>query len=192
MARVRDYKAEYARRIAGGMSKGLTRGQARGHPEVSKVFTSVQQSASKYNDKLEEGLKLVKNGQPLSSASKSIHVSAERLRNYVIGQGVGEKVSGRWKIGTDNRMREIEIISGGKVHTIRVKDYTTAKLIGEYRNAVKQFLDTNDPSHIDTYRGISIADVKGKRYVFETDENVLYKLHSTGDDNFQNIYKIVA
>lgn len=40
MARQRDYKAEYARRVAKGKAAGLTRGQAAGHPELLKPLVT--------------------------------------------------------------------------------------------------------------------------------------------------------
>lgn len=40
MRKQRDYKAEYARRIASALKRGLTRSQARGHPKMYEPSAS--------------------------------------------------------------------------------------------------------------------------------------------------------
>ena len=75
---MRDFKAEYRRRIQRGLAKGLTRQQARGHQVTTK------RGKSTYDPILERGVKLMRDGRPLSSAAAALHVSTERLRNYII------------------------------------------------------------------------------------------------------------
>ncbi|MCE5322816.1 hypothetical protein LLG46_05800 [bacterium] len=191
MPRQRDYKAEYASRIAQGLAKGLTRGQARGHPEAGKVLASAKPTAG-YNPKLEEAVKHFRRGESLSSAAKSAHVSAERLSSYVASEGIATKTGGRWRLGADDRIRPpIGIFSEGQEIEVTVKGYEQAKLASDYLNAVKRFITTNDPSHLDLYRGQSIVDVHGKRHVFETDENTLYRLNESGDQPYESMYRMV-
>lgn len=191
MARVRDYKAEYARRIARGLARGLTRAQARGHPEAGKPLISGRTTGAAYNPRLEEGVKLIRGGQSLSAAAKTIHADPGTLRSYAAAQGVGEKVGGRWRMGEDTRIREMPVLTAGREITVRVKGYETSKLIGDYWEAVKKFLASNDPSHLDSHRGVSFADAEGRRHIFETDENTIYRLNLSGDDPFENVYRIV-
>jgi hypothetical protein len=191
MARVRDYKAEYARRIERGLARGLTRAQARGHPEAGKPLVSGKSRFSAVDKSLEEGVKLIHRGQTLGSAARSTHVTPERLRNYVVAQGIGEKVSGRWTI-SDFRQREMLIYSNGRELIIKVKGYEPARQIGEYMEAVSRFLDTNDPSFLEPFKNQWVTDTKGKRHVFETRPNVLYRLNAASDRPYESIYKIVA
>jgi hypothetical protein len=51
MARVRNYQAEYARRIAKGLERGFTRAEARGHKEV-KRFAPAMTDIITYVDKM--------------------------------------------------------------------------------------------------------------------------------------------
>lgn len=191
MSTVRNYKAEYARRKASGLAKGLTPGQARGHPEVGKGLASAKLSAG-YNPKLEEAVKQLRRGEPLSSAAKSAHVAVERLRSYIAAEGIAKKTGGRWRLGADDRIRPpIGIFSNGREIEITVRGYERAKLASDYLNAVNRFLKTNDPSHLDPYRGQSVVDVHGRRHVFETDENTLYRLDESGDQPYESMYRMV-
>jgi hypothetical protein len=192
MARQRNYQAEYVRRIARGVEKGLTRSQARGHPEIGNAWVSGKPIVMPYSRELEEGVKAIRGGRSLKAAATSLEISPERLRRYLATQGIGEKQAGRWRIGSDNRPRIIQLFSKGQEHEITVRGYDPAKQIGEYMQAVKQFLDTNDASFLDPYRGHSIRDAQGKLYIFETNENTLYRLTSTSDSTFESIYRIVA
>jgi hypothetical protein len=192
MPSARDYKAEYARRIARGNERGLTRNQARGHPEVGKPLVSGKALAMPYSPELEDGVKAMRGGKSLQLAAYSLGVSPERLRRYVNSQGVGVKEGGRWRIGIDHRLRSILLFSNGQEQVITVKGYELAKQVGEYMQAVKQFLATNDASLLNPYRGHSVPDMQGAHYVFETNENTLYRLHATSDSTFESIYRIVA
>lgn len=183
MAKKRDYKAEYRRRIEQGLTRGLTRNQARGHGNPKQVS---------YNPRLEEGLKAIRKGSPLSKAAKSIHAAPETLRRYVRQAGVAKRKNGRLLIGTDQRKRLMPIFSAGKEHTITVANYDAAFEVGRYMAAVKTFLETNDPSVLKPFKGQSIIDVSGKQYIFETRPNMLYRLQSSQTETFEDVYRIVS
>lgn len=192
MSKPRDYKAEYARRIARGLEKGLSRSQARGHPGAGHTFISGKALVARYDALLEDGVKFIRNGGSLTQAAKAIQTTPERLRNYLIAQGVGLKDAGRWKIGLDSRPRRLPLFSEGKELVITVRGYDPARQVGLYMHAVRQFLDTNDPAPLEQFRGQAVVDITGHRYLFETDENTLYKLHTISDSTFESIYRIVA
>lgn len=188
MARIRDYKAEYASRIKRGLAMGLTRGQARGHPEAGLSLVKHQTSKSIWNERLEEGLKRIRKGDSASAVARQAHVDPGRLRNYLVQQGVGEKNGGRWRIGEDTRMRNILIYSGGKPIEIQVRGYDACKLIGEYMEAVRQFLADQNKSHLKPYDGVSVADINSKSYALETNPNALYRIHISSDRPFEQVY----
>lgn len=192
MAQVRDYKAEYLRRIERGLARGLTRAQARGHPEAGKPMASGRARVVAYNRDLEEGVKLIRGGHSLTASAQSIQTTPERLLNYLTGQGVGTKQGGRWRVSDDHRERDIQLFSNGAQHKIRIAGYDNSRLVGEYMNAVKKFLDTNDPSHLEPFKGVVVTDAKGKRFPLETDPNTLYRLYHISDEPFESVYQIVA
>lgn len=191
MAKKRDYKAEYKRRIEHGLKQGLSRSQSRGHARPGEVKASSIKKPS-YNRRMEEGLKAIRKGQSLSKAAESIKAAPKTLRKYIERTGVAKKEGSRWQIGTDQRPREMLTYSGGRIYTITVSDYDAARKAGLYMAAVQKFLSTNDKSVLNPFIGESVVDVKGKRYVFETRPNVLYRLNASETEPFEDVYRIVA
>lgn len=186
----RDYKAEYAKRVAKGLSSGLTRSQARGHPGPGETLKTAAKSLNQYDPQLEAAVKEIRNGKSLSKASKSVGVSAERVRTYLSGQGIAAKIGRRWQVGKDTRKRSIPIYSQGEMRTITVRGYEAARLIGEYFAAVARFLETNDPAYLQPFVGKSVIDASGVRHPFETDMNTLYRLTQADGGDFQRLYRI--
>ncbi len=192
MARKRDYKAEYRRRVERGLAQGYTRSQARGHPGKGQRYLSGEKVTPHYDRKLESGLKAMRSGKSLTAAARSAHVAPERLRDYAGQTGVARKERGRWMVTRDNRPREMPIYSGGKQLKITVAGYEQAALVGRYMAAVKEFLATNDRTNLDPFVGETVTDVNGRPYVFETRPNALYRLDASGGEPFEEVYKIVA
>lgn len=192
MAAPRDYQAEYARRIAIGEGRGLSRSQARGHARPGEAPVSGRGATPAYDPWLEQGLKAIRAGTPLTRAAPAIGVSPERLRRYVAQTGVVEKRGGRWVVGHDARLRQLPLYSRGRAVTITVAGYEPAALIGRYMAAVRAFLESNDPANLAPFVGESVADVAGKRHVFETRPNVLYRLAAAPAESFEQVYRIVV
>ncbi len=198
--RVRDYKAEYARRIARGLEQGLSRSQARGHPrplEPTKQTTARAGKAgqavkpAKFDRRLEDGFRALRDGQTLTASAKSVRVSPERLRRYVAETGMAKREGQRWIIGPDVRPRVMQMFSNGEVLNVTVNP-DEARLVGAYHSAVGQFLNTNDPAFLQLFEGQFVTDITGKAHPFETDPNALYRLDSTGGDSFEDVYRIVV
>jgi len=194
MARQRDYRAEYARRIERGLARGLSRSQARGHPKVREPLASRPEQApgDRYDPRLELALREMLRGRSLKQAAKDLHVAPERLRNYFAASDFAEKKHGRWTFQQDKIARRMLIYSAGKPVAVTVIGSEQASLIGRYMNAVKAFLRTNDPRHLAPFEGDTVTDQRGTTYVLETNPNVLYRLASTGGDTFEQIYRIVV
>lgn len=192
MARPRDYRAEYQRRIARGLIRGLSRSQARGHPRSGEAPVSPRTSTPAYDPRLEAGLKLFRAGTPLTRSAPTIGVSRERLRRYAIQTGVVEKQRGRWIVIRDNRVRVMPIFSAGRSLTVTIAGYEQAALAGRYMAAVRAFRDSNDPSYLEPFVGEVVTDVRDTWHVFETRPNTLYRLAIGDDETFEQIYRIVA
>jgi hypothetical protein len=190
MVRIRNFQTEYQRRIARGLARGLTRSQARGHPGVGQPHAKPRFTPPRYNAKLERGLRSVREGKTLQQASKSAHVAPERLRNYMIQTGVAEKQGRRWTVGPDLRPRDILVFSRGRGEIITVAGYDQAAEIGLYMQTVKEAMDSGNQSLLDPFVGKAVRDVHGRRHPYETNLNVLYRLHEQGGPTFEQVYNI--
>ncbi len=58
-------------------------------------------------------------------------------------------------------------------------------------SAVGAFLRSNNIRILDQFIDRGVKDIAGKRHVFETNPNTLYRLASSTDDAFEQIYRIV-
>lgn len=188
----RNYAAEYQRRVARGLEHGLSRSQARGHPRPGQAHRSAHASIPAYDRRLESGLKALRSGDTLADAARSVHVSPERLRAYVVQTGVVEKRRGHWTVVQDDRPRDLSLFTAGQALTITVPGYMPAALVGRYMAAVGVFLTSNDPANLTPFVGESVTDSTGIRHVFETRLNVLYRLAAGGGASFEQVYRIVA
>lgn len=83
--RIRNYAAEYARRISRALAMGLTRGQARGHPPAGETYTKRGRRAP--DPKLEQALRGLRETNSLNRAAKAAGVSPERFLLRLEGNG---------------------------------------------------------------------------------------------------------
>ena len=191
MARQRDYKAEYARRIASAAKRGLSRSQGRGHarhneaparPRAGQVVVA--------DDRLEQALRALRQTGNRAAAAKSVGVAPERLRRF-LHENVQIEGRGRTLKISDDRIREMPVISVGKVSLMRLPGFDQSSLNGEYLNAVKEFLETNDIDVLAPFAGRSVIDARGVSHPLETRPNTLRRLAHAGDELFHEIYRLI-
>lgn len=190
--RKRDFKAEYARRIARGQAKGLTRSQARGHPRHHEPHVADIATVRPWDPELEQGLAAIREGRSMTAAARSLGVAPERLRSYVRRTGVAAKERGRWRVGADYRERQMLVYSDGQELHIVVPGFADASAVSRYMAGVRWFIHSNDPAHLAEFAGQGVTDADGVFHPFEVRENVLYRLHSSATETFEQVYQIVA
>lgn len=187
----RDYRAEYKRRIAKGVKKGLSRSQARGHRRAHESLASTRRKARPLDElKFQRGLFLLRKGEPLASAAKSVGVSRERLRNYAAEKKAIEKNGRKWVV-KQNLPRRVLIYSKGQDKAITVGTFEQASLVGRYMSAVGQYLRTGDASVLKPFIGKSVRDIDGKSHRLETGPKTLYRIAHTATSTFEQIYRYV-
>ena len=188
----RDYAAEYQRRIARALAKGLTRSQGRGHPKANERLASTPRKRRQVSDaKLQRALTLLRKEKSLARAAKAANVSPERLKREAIEKKALVRRGRKWGV-RHNLPRQMLVYSGGRAEIITVGSFKSASLIGKYMSAVSRFLITNDAALLKPFVGRSVSDTSGKKHLFETNPNALYRITSSGGETFESVYRIVV
>jgi len=188
MPRQRDYKAEYQRRIASAVKRGLSRSQARGHARTGEATIKSRPAAT--DSKLEAALKELRKSGNQAAAAKSAGVSPERLRRFLRENALIEGRGRTLKI-SDHRNRDMLVLSNGEAREMRLRDFDQASLNGRHLAAVRSFLNSNDRDFLAEFEGKSVIDAKGKDHPLETDPNTLHRLAAAGDAVFHEIYRLI-
>lgn len=187
MARNRDYKAEYARRIASAAKRGLSRSQARGHARRGEATVRTPPAADPA--KLEAAFKSMRETGSQTAAAKAHNISPERLRRFVREKALAER-NGRGWIFTDARSRQMVVISNGEVHHSTLAGFDQASLNGRHLNAVQKFIRSNDIDLLRPFEGAVVVDSSGKAHPLETNPNALHRIAAMGEPSFPEIYRI--
>ena len=187
MARKRDFRREYERRIANAAKRGLSRSQARGHARASEA--PIRPKPIKSDERLEAALKLLRQTGNQGRAAKEAGISTERFRNFLRSNSLAERQGKRWHI-TDNRSRRMTVISDGEARTLTLRDFEQSSLNGRHLAAVGAFVRSNDIDLLRPFEGQSVIDVTGQAHPLETDPTALYRLHNAGSEVFHEIYRL--
>jgi hypothetical protein len=138
----------------------------------------------------ERAVARIKGGSSLRAAAKSEGVREELLRRYLKENTNAKRVGRRWQI-EDRRPRQYPFYSQGKLVSPRLSP-EEATHAAHFMHAVAEFLPTGDEMLLKPFRGQGVRDISGKSHPFETDENTLYELDSSGELSFPEFYRIVA
>lgn len=187
MARVRDTKAEYARRKARGAERGLSTSQMRGHARHHEA--AVRPRSKRSEAALEKGLSELHKTGNLTTAAKRVGVSSESLRRFVLQNSYAERAGKKYRV-TDTRVPQVLTFSEGEAKLLVLRDRDQASINGIYLNAVKKYTRSNKYDPIRPFIGTSIIDAKGNFHLLETDPNTLHELASV-QDNYVDIYRLV-
>lgn len=189
MARARDYKAEYARRIASAQRRGLSRSQGRGHARHGEAPARPGPIRA-HDNGLEAALKLLRRTGNQGIAAKEAGVSPERLRRFLRENALAERRGRQWHF-SDHRLRRMTVISDGEANTLTLRDFDQASLNGQHLNVVRQFLSSNDRELLFPFEGLAVIDATGRAHSLETNPNTLHRIAAQGEEVFHNIYRLV-
>lgn len=185
--KARDFRAEYERRIARALAKGLSRSQARGHARPGEA--GIKRAKPKDTDLLAIAYRKMREVGSLTAAAKAHRIAPERLRSFIHERSLAERKGRSWTF-TDTLIREMKVISKGDIRTRRLAGAEEASLNGQHLAAVKAFISSNDRALLRPFEGRSVMDAKGKAHPLETDPNVLHRLAAAGGEVFHDIYRL--
>lgn len=191
MAKQRNYKLEYKRRLERGKARGLSKAQARGHPRRGEPLASSPEAKPKLDDQIRAALKDMHSGRSMTAAARDVRMSPRRLSKFIKAHRVARFKGGRW-IMTDRLLRQVQIIKSGSAKTIVVGSFDEASLVGKHHNAVGLFVRTGDIEVLAPFEGKAVNDHKGKSHELETDPNALFRYAAIDEPQFHEIYQIIA
>jgi hypothetical protein len=116
----------------------------------------------------------------------------KRFRDFLHSNRLAKyKGGGRWQF-TDRRPRVVVAITTRGDKELTVRGHNKASLVMEHREAVRQFRDTNDPSHLTPFEGRTFTDKSGRKHALETRPNVLYRRAAAGGEPYEQVYKLIT
>lgn len=139
---------------------------------------------------LQRGLTVLRNTKDLHVAAKAARLPAEKFKREALKRKLIKKRGKNWAVSRDLH-REMLIYSDGRRVAIKLRT-GSARQAGKYMSAVGAFLRSNNIRILDQFIDRGVIDVTGKRHVFETNPNTLYRLTSSRDEAFEDIYRIVV
>ena len=188
MARKRDFKAEYQRRIANAGKRGLSRSQARGHARSGE--RSVRDKPIASDERLEAALRLLRQTGNQGAAAKEARVAPERFRRFLRQNALADRKGRTWRI-TDSRPRRMTVLTAGESKELTLAGFSQASINGEHLTAVRAFLGSNDIDFLRPFDGRSVIDAEGKSHLLETDPNRLHRIAAQGEAVFHEIYRLI-
>lgn len=186
--RKRDYAAEYARRIEHGKRLGRTKTEARGHGGLNKKSKAQVRREIKTDDPLHRAFELVRRGASMTPTAKRLGIAPERLGRFLRQNARVDKKAGRIIIIEDLRQFEMPMFTNGRSRNVKVNSDARDQ-ISQYLVSVTKFLNSNDPSHLEPFKGMKVRTASGRSYFFETNPNRLYEMYEAGEFDIAILYK---
>lgn len=140
---------------------------------------------------MQRGLAVLREDGSIASAAKAARTSPEKFQRFALKKKAIRKKGKTWIVSRELR-RQMLIYSDGKQITVTLPNQRSARIAGKYMSAVGAFLRSNNIRILDQFIDRGVKDVAGKRHVFETDPNQLYRLASSTDEAFEAVYRIVV
>lgn len=116
-----------------------------------------------------------KTGKSPSRIAKQVGISFSTVQ---ANTNAFKKVGSKWVPKKFDKIpRPMLTSEKGKLQSIPISDSRHARTIGQYHNAVKQFLNTGDDSKLKKFAKKKIRDSSGKLHSFETDPKLILEIN---------------
>jgi hypothetical protein len=130
-------------------------------------------------------------GLSLSEAASQAGTTPDTVRKYASSALVREETGYRTR-PSDRLVREMRLPTSQGGRSVSVRGSRDASLVGEYWNAVRQYLQTGDDSGLEDFEGKSITDSSGETWELLTDRSQLRRMGNAGVLAFEDIYGATA
>ena len=134
-------------------------------------------------------LSKMRQGLSLTAAAKEVGIDRRTALIHLGGALV--KPEGRYIAKPKDKIsRSMVINTQGKQTVITVRNSKTASTIGQYHNAVRQYLNTGDRSALNAFEKITIIDSAGVKHRLETNIKKIKTIESAKEEpEFFEIYR---
>ena len=193
MPRSNNYSSDtpYDRRIRRGLALGLSVSQARGHPRLGEPAASSPAAKPKSDERIEAAIRDMRSGTSMTAAAKAQRISPKRLSRFLKAHSIARYRKRKW-FYSDTRTRRVPVLEGDRQKTILVPGYKEASRVGAHRDAVGRFTRSGDITHLASFEGDGVTDIKGRFHPFETDPNAILRFAAKDEPAFHEIYQIVS
>jgi len=135
-----------------------------------------------------EVLRRIRHGDSLAVSCEEAGISEKEaikyLRSYLY------KKKGRWiPKKHDSIERAMQIYENGEIRAIVIRGSKNSAVIGEYYNAVKNYLVSGDPSFLKPFKRKIIIDAYGNKHKLETDPDKIRDIEESKEEaEFFEVY----
>jgi hypothetical protein len=134
----------------------------------------------------------MRSGKSLAATARAHRISRERLSAYAKSKGGASYGQKRWSFQQSDRFH-IPIIAKGHRNPVAVwvDSKEAATLAGEHYNEAGRAVEKPIlfPAFEKRWGGVTISDVKGRKFSFATDPNEIYRAMHAAEIDWSRIYQ---
>jgi hypothetical protein len=132
-----------------------------------------------------------KQGLSLGEAASRVGTTPATVLKYA-SSALEREANGYRALPSDRLIREMVLPTAEGNRNVRVKGSRDASLVGEYWNAVREYLQSGDDARLQEFEGQSITGSRGETWELLTDRSSLRRLGNAGVLAFEDIYRASA
>jgi hypothetical protein len=135
-----------------------------------------------------EVLRRIRHGDSLTVSCEEAGISQKEAVKYL--RSCLYKKKGRWiPKKYDSIERAMQIYENGEIRAIVIRGSKDSAIIGEYYNAVKNYLISGDSSYLKPFKKKTIIDAYGKKHKLETDPDKIRDIEESKEEaEFFEVY----
>lgn len=134
-------------------------------------------------------LSKMRQGLSLTAAAREVGIDRRTVLVH-LGRAIVKPAGKYVARPTDDISRSMVINTQGRQTVIAVRGSKTASTIGQYHNAVRQYLNTGEMSTLKAFENVTVVDSAGVRHRLETNIKKIRAIESAKEEpEFFEIYR---